>query len=523
MATTPKLNRAMRFLRDGIDSGRFDNAPYLPPVRSLADMAGVSPVTMHHAIGRLKGEGVLSGERGHRAKIASREPGLSDWAYRAPWPAEPFENMKTWQRIAAAVERDIVNNVYAGGTRLPFLKELSYRYGTTSRTVRKALQYLCAEHIVEPRGRGYRVPSPMKTRERTTVAILVYSRDGYLVMSEFGEEFVRAMEQRCAQAKVGLMVIGCFMDNGRIACYDRDTNRRVALGSLSGMAGCIYMISIPSAIHLRLIHEIRRIEVPLGILDEIGMWDTRSNLPSGRRLRVFRAGAPERAGEDIARFLLELGHRSVAFFSPFHKEVWSQRRYRGIARVYTTAGPPSRLHAFTSIKAFMDPGRIAEGIRRCGLDRFLDYMEHHVHPGLRYNISSLIIDRRHWELLCGLVEVQEWLKQRFEEALADPEITAWVLVNDHAASYAHDILARRNITPPQRVSLISFDDSLAALRKGITSYNFNAAAHASAMLDHLLRPFASGARAGRVKELKGSIIQRRTSERSSGNPGRNSQ
>ena len=507
MATTPKLNRAMRFLRDGVDSGRFDNAPYLPPVRSLADMAGVSPVTMHHAIGSLKGEGVLSGERGHRVTPAGRGGSDRDGA----WPAEPFRSVKTWQRIAAAVERDIVNNVYTAGTRLPFLKELSYRYGSTSRTVRKALRYLCAEHVVEPYGRGYRVPSPMKTREQTSVAVFVYSRDGYLVLSEFGEEFVRAMEQRCAQANVGMMVIGCSMDNGEIVCYDRDTTRNVSLRSLNTVAACISMISVPSAIHLRLIHEIRQFEVPVGILDEVGMWETHTNLPSGRQLRVFRAGAPERAGEDIARFLLELGHRGVAFFSPFHKEVWSRRRYRGIARVFTTAGQSSHLHAFTSDKAFMDPGRLAEGARRCELDRFLDYLRHHVHPGLRYNISGLIIDRRHWELLCGLVEVQEWLKQRFEEALADPGITAWVLVNDHVASYAHDILARKNIKPPRRVSLISFDDSLAALRKGITSYNFNASAHATAMLDYLLRPFSSGARGGRVKELKGSIIQRRTS------------
>jgi len=509
MATSPSLQRAVDYIRNGIHIGLFAAGHYLPPVRQLARTAEVSPVTMQKAVGLLREEGVLAGHFGQRTVVPAPKTSEGAACGSAGHSVEPFRASKTWKRIADRIEKDILNGLHEPGSPLPSIKEIHHRYRTTNRTARKALQYLCDAGTVEPCGRGYRVPYPMRTTVQTSVALFVYSRRGYPVLSPFSEEFTRFMERRCAQARVGLREVGFSPDNGTIACLERDTGRPVSPREYTGMAGYLYVPSIPSEVHGKLLRELSRFRKPIAVLDEIGMWKDPAALPSTRWMKIVKAANPERAGEDIARFLLELGHRSIAFFSPFHKEAWSRGRYRGVVDVYRAAGLASNIRSFTVDRTFSDPYYIIQGARRCGLDSFLDFMEHHVHPDLRHNIDELVFDPpKRWEILCGLAEMQRWLKPRLEEALADRDITAWVLVNDHVASYAHDILARHNMKPPHRVSLISFDDSLAALRKGITSYNFNASAHATAMLDHLLRPFSSG-RSG-IMELKGSIIQRRS-------------
>ncbi|MBD3343550.1 MAG: hypothetical protein GF401_00635 [Chitinivibrionales bacterium] len=50
------------------------------------------------------------------------------------------------------------------------------------------------------------------------------------------------------------------------------------------------------------------------------------------------------------------------------------------------------------------------------------------------------------------------------------------------ASFARDFLYRKGINVPQQLSIIAFDDSHIALKKRITSYNFNIEAALEAAL-----------------------------------------
>ncbi len=507
--SSPGLTKALEFVESGVEQGRFGEEEFLPPVSRLAAECGVSYVTMWKAIGVLKRDGILSGPPGHRVRLAS-PPSIEETVnHRSSVPARPASSLPKWRQVALDIERDILNGVYQRGVGLPILKELQSRYGTTARTLRKSLNHLCTRGRVVPYGRSYRVPSLVTSGSRITVALLVYTRGGYMVMSPFGHSFFQALEQRCARARIGLVVVNVAGDGDNYECYERDSGRRISARDIRQLDGCLYMVSVPSTVHLPLLRALARGPNPVAILDEIGLVFTSPSLPANRRVKVFRVGDSEKPGEHVARFLLELGHRSVAFFSPFHREAWSQRRYDGMVDVFETAGHGSSLRLFAVNRRIHDRRYLEEGIRRCDLTTFLDYYHRNVHPALQSNVARFIIGRRHWEELCEYAEVQYRLDRLFKRALAEKGITAWVTVNDElAAAFALEFLGKHGITPPHTLSLIGFDDSPAALRKGVTTYNFNPPAYTTAMLEHLLHPFSARGKA--IVELQGTIIRRRT-------------
>jgi DNA-binding LacI/PurR family transcriptional regulator len=103
----------------------------------------------------------------------------------------------------------------------------------------------------------------------------------------------------------------------------------------------------------------------------------------------------------------------------------------------------------------------------------------------------------------------------FERALAFPAITAWVCANDGMASSALDYLRQKGIAVPQRISIIGFDDELAAaLDNKMTSFNFNRHECVKRMIDYVLHPGLSArSRASNVTEVEGFIVERQTTGR----------
>jgi DNA-binding LacI/PurR family transcriptional regulator len=97
----------------------------------------------------------------------------------------------------------------------------------------------------------------------------------------------------------------------------------------------------------------------------------------------------------------------------------------------------------------------------------------------------------------------------FEQALARPQLTAWVCDNDSTALMALDFLAARNVDVPGRLSVVGFDDEPSASQRGLTSYNFNGQGTMRAMLAHVLQPERQSAE-GPI-EVPGYVVQRRSS------------
>jgi DNA-binding LacI/PurR family transcriptional regulator len=104
-------------------------------------------------------------------------------------------------------------------------------------------------------------------------------------------------------------------------------------------------------------------------------------------------------------------------------------------------------------------------------------------------------------------EIRDRLEPLFAEALEDSSITAWIAANDLVAEMALDFLQERTTAVPAKVSLISFDNSLTAAARRLTSYDFNIEGSIRMALDYLIAPSRTRRR---IIEVDGWMAERDT-------------
>ena len=251
--------------------------------------------------------------------------------------------------------------------------------------------------------------------------------------------------------------------------------------------------------------------LPVSILDDQSTPDFRVRLTGLERTAYFGMAQSSRCGEAVARYLTRLGHRRVAFISPFHRHAWSRTRLEG---VQTAIGQVSgaRVDAYVSQEASPLAGsmeRVRQVQRSVEIVLRREADEPEVLPG---GVRSRIAD-----VMARLEKLRETGGVRLyggllESALAAGGTTAWIAVNDLTAVECIRFLAARGVDVPSRISVVGFDDTLDASLSNLTSYNFNGTAVVSAMLSHLLSPPSlPRAQRGRVVELEGFVSVRATS------------
>jgi DNA-binding LacI/PurR family transcriptional regulator len=250
---------------------------------------------------------------------------------------------------------------------------------------------------------------------------------------------------------------------------------------------------------------------PVAVLDEHGSLEYPAALLRRRELRVFSMSCSPQCGENVGRYLLGLGHRRVAYVSPFHFTTWSRNRMRGLRSAFASAGlgdavveltiaressfarTLGRLHVLYSSMHSL----FTSSVRSAGtaFDRVMD------HAGQF---------RRAYDELRGSGGPDSPLWSKLLEAVsADRSITAAVGANDSAALECIYYLRRRR-KGLRKISVVGFDDTPEAWYQDLTSYNFNAPAVMHAMLAHItgsIWPWP-GRRKGAPVEIDGFVCER---------------
>jgi DNA-binding LacI/PurR family transcriptional regulator len=270
-----------------------------------------------------------------------------------------------------------------------------------------------------------------------------------------------------------------------------------------------------------LLHELGPTGKPLAVIDEIGDFELPSTLADSRLIKIFTIAAAV-AGREVARFLLNLGHRHVAFISPVHQQQWAQKRFDGIVQTFRNAGisfrqpaaqvpsQPGSLHCFAGNGAGktsdVDPEVVSlvNNVQACLHRQSAQRMyfgEFASHLG--------------WYLLQTLTLEQQrvGMQPLFEEAISHPEITAWVGANDHTALFAIHFLKTHGIIPPERISVIGFDDIRMAYDYNMSTYNFNLASMAQRTVSYILNPNHEHFWNKLRIECEGKVIERKTTGR----------
>lgn len=516
----PSVIVARRFVEAALRGRRFPEGERLPALGILARKARVSPASMLRALHALQAAGAVTIVKNHGTFAGRPEDRVR------PAEAESLERppSEKWRRLRMRLEQDIYAGRYPKGQELPSLRELAPRYGTSPPTLRKAMLSLERAGVVEAHGRSHRVPRPSQVPGQAAILFtacvapeesdLWFRRDRYL-------ELLAAMHRACAEANLRLAVSSWHPRHGfrwRGGPGDGDPGHLTLRGHLA------WAPTLPERDLQRLCADlgvahgraqapkVGTREAPLAIFD--GARGTAMSLPRSRDFACARIFSIARvgAGESVARRLLSLGHRRIAFLSACHAEPWSKDRLAGLRRACEAAGFPDAVKAFTlaAHDDFDSKPDLPPDLRRdeAGLGALLEALEGDLSG---HGQEWLAAPLRQAYGLFRLASRTGFALREPVERLRAWRPTAVVAANDVMAMTAMHQLRRAGIRIPGDMAFTGFDDDKHAADGNLTSYSFNMPNIAASMLHYVLAPekAAPADRFG-VLECRGVLIERAT-------------
>ncbi|MBD3242924.1 MAG: GntR family transcriptional regulator [Chitinivibrionales bacterium] len=511
-ADSPR-QRARECLQRAIERASVQGTTRLPAIAELAAAAGVSVVTMHRVVRPFVSAGHLTARprKGLHVTNAVR-PG-----HRMRSESQTSRHHRSSRSLAEQLLREVYGGVYESGHQLPPYKELVHRYGAAYETIRAALESLCERGVLERYRRGFRIvcrTAPV-ARNRLVVVTGALNTGAINYTSPRTYELVRELERQCRMRRLELSIV-TFYGPDRLLSGDTDA-RQLLLGrrSTRQYLGCMVWTQGMSLWPQTppLLRGLARSGLPMAVLDESG--ETDGVIPPGDSVAVIPLGYDEQCGVEVARYLLELGHRRVAYVCAFHANEWSRNRERGLRDEFRRAGFPDGVISMVSERyAFPRDHAIRNESHQNSVQCLLrERGQYHrargevdlggVYECLTESVDSAI--RRH--------AIQREIAPLVRAVLADEGVTAVVCATDKQALSVRRLLEDRGVRIPRDLSLVSFDDGPDALVANMTSYNFNCPAAVARLTDYVIAPgsYAGNRRTDLMRGIDGFVRVRGSS------------
>lgn len=470
MATSEEL--AARILNDlpAMAPGR------LPTLRSLAARYEASTRTVHSALERLRAMG----------RIESR-PRSGHWRVGdLPGPLRK-ERRETCQDLGERLCREIREGVHPFDSPLPSLKELSQRWNCHAQTAAKAMEIPVRAGLVVRRGRLHFPAQPKARRQRAsrpTILCIGSAGDdgGFEIEFERESDFWRELGAAAAFSGIALQ---------RMSWKHCDAEgTQIPVGpSVLGVVASTWHLCDPVALYQAL----ARVRVPVCIWVESPSVRLREGLCS--RFHFHDQGYGPAIGAQVARHLLELGHRHIAYVSPWHGGDWSRNRLAGIQK--EVASRDALLDVFAN-----DEAEEVAYFGRARVDPVFtgNFPERALEKILPEGVGAL---REFAARELGWSRIRRDAGMLLEKALAS-RASAWICANDATALIARTWLRKRGLGVPEDVSIAGFDDTTEALRADLTTLRFGSSPMARSMVLQIL----SGSRKGSLTRHEGAVIAR---------------
>jgi len=377
---------------------------------------------------------------------------------------EEVASRRTADDLRLRFKTDLVEGRYAWDSPLPSMKELAGQWSCHAQTVAKVLDAAVRAGLLERRGRGHFPVRPRSRRKSASPHILCIgaaARDGHFRLdSDRESDFWRELGAQATQA--GLSLVRSAWSGERVV-PSRDT---------VGVVATTWHYHDPMAV----CRELSRLRIPVCVWVEEHILD---GLSLDSRIRFHDQGYSTRIGSMVARHLLDLGHRRLAFFSPWQASQWSRNRLQGVREEVARQG--GKVDDFCLdgesewdrlIPAETDPVL---------LRHFPAAVLSKIVEGDSDHLRELVIQELGWN------RIRRDTVPLLEAALASGA-TAWIGANDICALNALKWLRARGIAVPGKISVVGFDDIVEALRSDLTSFKFSYASMARAMIRQILSP-----------------------------------
>ncbi|MBD3319574.1 MAG: GntR family transcriptional regulator [Chitinivibrionales bacterium] len=514
--SSPALKKAVHYLLNEFTERHWVDNARLLTVREMAVAADVSLQTMTKAVAFCRGEGLIVHYK-RRLCIApgakrayDRSGGLLDESVPDPkLPTTPP------LRVRQQLLHDIYNRRLHPGHPLPSYKELTAWYNCSCTTLKKAISLLFNEGILSPYYKKFMVTPFGSSKAGSSICMLIpCDIRGNFYLEALNEQFLRQFSAECSNSRIRCETTGICFDDGRFTLFDQ-LRQPCDFIDNDAVLGYVYCALINKEIqrHSEMFAFLSSIRKPVALYDVVGDWEIPRSMKKPN-VRYFTAAVSQKAGKETGHFLLDRGHRSIAWLSPFHQSIWSQNRLSGLCSVYETAGITAGVKAFTMDKPPMIYSYFDEAHRRFDYHALRKYY-HTIAENLDQEYKAVLdplFDYELPEFIVPKAEFRRSLRSLFDQALCDKSITAWVAANDEVACAALGYCREKEVSVPAKISIAGFDDTDEALRNGLTSYNFNTSALVLVLLDFILQrnlyaPLYCHARSG---EVDGMVVGRNT-------------
>ncbi len=493
---TPAQRTALDFLRARVARARSESVERLPTVVQLASEAGVSLATMAKAVQRAREAGIVRTAAGSGV-YATGVRGETREKAEGPTAPPPPSTRPKWEQVAVAINGDMLSGRYRAGATLPSAKELCASYGVCGKTLGKALRDLLARRRLFRERTRYVVAMPEGVRHRNAVVLIARGtpRGELFRLNARTITHLRLLENECSRNGLRLLVAA---HNDRrtvmLGPVHRSRSFAEALRRESVLGFVVWTMGITGeAFNLRaLLGDIAQHRRPVAVLDEDEWWRPAA-LPAGA-IKVFATGGGSAPGRAVGRFLLGLGHRSVAWFASEEWRTWAHPRLSGMREEFERAGLPHGVRVFE-----MPAGQVRGSQRRRTMEATswdaYDYVsalrarraEHGESPEAP---TEQMLTRLRWQLsdFRREQELRRRLVPMLTQASRRTDMTVWAGANDEVALQCLDYLQLAGRKVPDSISVVGFDNSSESTIRGLTTYNLNAAAFMHAMISHVLDP-----------------------------------
>jgi DNA-binding LacI/PurR family transcriptional regulator/DNA-binding transcriptional regulator YhcF (GntR family) len=466
-------------------------------VRVLAAESGISHVTLLRALR----------EEVTRGNLRSR-PGSGMWLPSAPQgPVVNATGGPKWERIAATLRRDVLLGRYSVAEPFPAFKELTHTLGVSRPTLRRALAQLECEGLVAVGRSEIRVACSSPQPRRNAIIVCAASDDFGNVQLATARTIplLQDLKSECNRAGVEMRLLP-FERRFR---YRPNVDNAPAMLSAQGdsrdvLGGILLCANLPDRTVSETLAWFAERDRPVGVLDEGGELDPSFHRRAGVHY-LSMADSPL-CGRIVARQLLAMGHRGVAFVSPYRGVRWSENRAWGLRQSFEGARPEAHLYEYTGERVAGDPDPRS---RTALLDRLEAVLSSRTHglsltretrADVRRSMANVLI------LHLNRQRTRIALLPLLRQALRGPAVTALVACNDTVGIAALAFLRRQGIAVPVELSVVGFDDSLESYEAKLTSYNFNTQAAARSLLNHVLRRRLSRQTTGAMStEIEGFV------------------
>jgi DNA-binding GntR family transcriptional regulator len=499
---------ARQHLEHRVRTARGTGIARLPTTAQLAKECGVSRGTMAPVVDQFRRRGVLDVRRRGGIKVLDAQlPGLQ--------PIGAFAGSSRWERIATTLCREMQTYRARRGGYLPTARELGMRFGASAATIRRALEALRAQRLIEPDGRRFRAASVAKRRAGAGVVTVVAFLADMRRLTSWAPHSARLWQELERQLHRRGVSLQLLSRQQAIGFHRGPNGLREPLQTTLERTHSLGTVMLSNAIPQRTLDELCRrapkAGAPLAYLQESAA-DAVVDPDPSTPIRTFPLQADVRAGVDVGRHLSAQGHRKVLFFGAGRKHLVSQRRFEGVSDAVTLAETDAQVHYVN-----LDVERLAvtRALRSESQYRELARLHkaHLAAAGFADGREEPIWNRRLGELTRWCL-VRDRLDRTLREAVRiHPDASAWVFWNDDTALTAHWLLEHAPSLRNRQIALVGFDNTAESLAAGLTSYDFHTETTVQATLDYLLLAVPKPDRADHY-EPDGHLVVRQSSLRS---------